>query len=275
MKFFRYVFLFIILLPLSSVFLFSSSFGNGSKNTIELTRNNLISLRGPVESTNASLIIEKIFSSDEPEMIFYIDSPGGSVDDGLKIIEAMKGSGKKFVCIANFAASMAFSIFQQCDVRNVLDSSILMQHIGSFEVKGQANHVNSLVTLVNDSFQYLNKIDSERIGITVEELQKKIQNDWWILGSHNLKEKTADSIVQVRCSSDLSRGRIIEDIDVPMFGIKLKVEYSECPIVTDPLKIEVTPTKIKDPVKAENVKEYLKFFYKAYFKDAIKKINIK
>lgn len=61
-----------------------------------------------------------------------IDSPGGSVYAGLKLISQMKslqGKGTKFVCyVPGLAASMAFHILVHCDKRVVLQESALLWH---------------------------------------------------------------------------------------------------------------------------------------------------
>ena len=245
-----------------------------SYNVYEITENNSISLRGPVEETSVDKIIDKIFSSKNKSLIFYIDSPGGDVDAGIKLVQAMRGSGKKFICIANFAASMAFSIFQQCDKRFILESSTLMQHLGSANISGSVNHMTSTMDLLHNIFTYLNELDSKRIGMSREDFYELIRDDWWVFGQDNITSNTADEIVEVRCDQSLTTKREIEEVDIAFFNIKAILVYSGCPMVSDPLKVTIVPLNPKNPFDPSITHAATKRYYKKNFSEVIKDINI-
>ena len=114
-------------------------------NLIELTTNNSVILRGPVNSISVSKWIYNINKIKTDDIYIYIKSPGGSVTSGNLFIEQIKSlseSGKNIHCIAEFAASMAFIILQSCPNRYGLFSSILMQHQISFGISGNLQNVN-------------------------------------------------------------------------------------------------------------------------------------
>lgn len=74
-----------------------------------------------------------IISRTVPErMTIVLDSPGGSVMAGLRLIELMTAAqarGVKFDCVVHhMAASMAFQILTQCDERLTYDGALLLWH---------------------------------------------------------------------------------------------------------------------------------------------------
>ena len=89
---------------------------------IELNKQNLITLRGEIDEQITSEIIGKINKFTNSHLYLYIISPGGSVIEGLQIIDQLQSLAHKNIklsCIANFAASMAFVIFQSCPTRYI------------------------------------------------------------------------------------------------------------------------------------------------------------
>jgi len=98
-----------------------------AENHIELNKRSSISLRGPINSVTTNNLIEKLTLYDEKVLNLFINSPGGSVMDGMKIVDqlnTMKAQSITVNCIADFSASMAFIILQACENRMALNSAI-------------------------------------------------------------------------------------------------------------------------------------------------------
>lgn len=82
---------------------------------IKIDITNMVFLRGKITSQSASKTVNELISLKAKKIYLYIDSPGGSVLDGLQIIqtmESMQQSGIKNYTIANNAASMVYIIHQ-------------------------------------------------------------------------------------------------------------------------------------------------------------------
>ena len=80
-----------------------------SVELVELNQRNLITLRGPIKHESVSDFLNKTSRVDSNEIYIYISSPGGSVMEGMKIVDLIKAlekSGKKVSCISDFSASM-------------------------------------------------------------------------------------------------------------------------------------------------------------------------
>ena len=73
-------------------------------------------------------------SEDNSKPVYmYINSPGGFLDDGLQMIRLVRAV-PNLTCIAENAFSMAFAILQACDVRAVLDTGSIMQHLSLIHI---------------------------------------------------------------------------------------------------------------------------------------------
>lgn len=203
---------------------------------ITLEPNNVITLRGEVDSTSVSKVVDQIAASPSKTLFLFIDSPGGSVVDGVILMDAIRSSGKRIRCVVSSAASMAFSITQACHERLVLDNAILMQHVGSYTIRGQSPNNNSLNSFVQRLFDRLSARDAKRIGMTLKDFKAKIRDDWWLFGDEAVAAGVADKVVAVRCSEELTKKRVVERAFV-MFG-SVEVVYSGCPLASDPLEIK-------------------------------------
>lgn len=174
---------------------------------ITLKKGNFLSIDDKINDKNVNLWIRNISSINNNPIYIYIDSPGGSVDSGLKLINTFKyyqSLNKSFDCIAQNAYSMAFYIFQNCDRRFITQSSTLMQHqISLGNAKGQLKNLNNYINLINDISENLDEFTFNRLNITREEYQLKVLTDWWLYGDNILKYNAADSYVLIGCDKDL------------------------------------------------------------------------
>lgn len=218
----------------------------GCSESIELNSANLINLRGPINELSVNDVIEKMVLFDGSVLYIYINSPGGSVLQGMKIIdqiEALKKEGVEVNCIADYSASMAFVILQTCSRRYATKSSVLMQHQMSLGVEGNIHYINSYIDYVNHINLDLIEMQSERIGLTCEEFDKKIMNDWWISGNHATKMNVVDELITVNCHSQLITKHEMFNIDT-IFG-RIVLTYSKCPLLRNPINITWDNNELK------------------------------
>ena len=90
------------------------------------TKNSLI-LRGEVNDKSVSRLIYQINKLDNTNDIYlYLDTPGGSVESGHKLISEI--INHNITCIAEKAYSMGFAILQSCTNRYILRHGKLMIH---------------------------------------------------------------------------------------------------------------------------------------------------
>lgn len=222
-------------------FLLTINFVNADNEPkiIELNKQNLITLRGEIDEQLTSEIIGKINKFSNNHVYLYITSPGGSVIEGLQIIDQLQTLSHrniKLSCIADFAASMAFIIFQSCPNRYITTSSILMQHQMSLKLNGNIENINTYLEFINDIGTNLDELQAAKLKISIEEFRKKINNDWWMNYKSIIKANAADSIVVVICNSELVD--LIDDVIKSTMLFDVKAKFSKCPISREPIEIK-------------------------------------
>lgn len=228
-------------------------------NTINLNENNMVSIRGPIDSESTNKFFQDIMKIDKDEEVnIFINSPGGSVMEGLKIVSyiEMLNNNIRVNCIADFAASMAFIITQSCQNRYALKNSLLMQHQMSLMTRGNLFNLNNYMDMINDMNVELDKTQAQRINMTYEEFKDRITNDWWLYGSQAKEMNVVDDIVNVRCSDRLISGTEKTKVST-IFG-DIEYTFNLCPLVRHPLKIRFTKEFECNEINSENYKEYSK-----------------
>ena len=182
---------------------------NDELQIITLQPNNFIAISDEIKESNFekwSMDLSKI-DSDTNKIYVYIDSIGGSVEVGNKLINQFNyysKIGKSIECIAKNAFSMAFQIFQNCDKRYILSSSVIMQHQVSLQnIKGPLINTMNYLKMIQSMSDDLDKKSAKKINIPYDEYKKLIQNDWWLYGQDIISNGVADSMVIIGCDPKL------------------------------------------------------------------------
>lgn len=221
--------------------------------TIDLKPENTLVLRGPVDSNSASKAVKDLLTSQEETVYLFLASPGGSIFAGLELVDTIKSSGKNVICVADFAASMAFVILQACNERYVTQYGVLMQHVASFGLQGEAPNNFSMTSFLRSVFRKMNKEQADRLGMSVSDFNKKTRSDWWLMGSDAVKNNAADGVAQVRCSKELINKK--ETIDVATLFFTVTLTFSGCPTISQPIE-QPKANRFVNSLEAE--REYVK-----------------
>lgn len=161
-----------------------------------------IQLTGDIDSTSVSSAILQLrylqAQDSTKEITVYINSPGGSVPDGLALVDVMGALSCpiKTVCLGT-AASMAALIFASGNERHITEHSRVMIHdpLLSGGVGGSALKVDALAKDLMYTREVTAKILSERTGRTIEEVYEKTKNDTYFSAEEALKWGLADRII--------------------------------------------------------------------------------
>lgn len=136
--------------------------------------------------------------SKEP-IVILIDSPGGSVFSGEKIVSAIEASDSDVytVCVG-MCASMAAIIHQYGTKRLATDRSILMFHDAAGIVGGRVGEMLSLLGMIKRKIDKSNHYIANRSKMTYDELIRLESNNYWV-DSEDAKEKgLVDDLVAVK-----------------------------------------------------------------------------
>jgi len=208
-----------------------------------------ILIRGEITTELVSKTIASMLLSKKEELTIFIDSPGGSVIDGLYLTNFIQHFPKKTTCVVSYAASMAFAITQSCTERLVMPAAVMMQHQVSIGVQGPLAKLEEIVRHGGVLRTELLEMQATRIGISPEKLEARTMNDWFLFGKEAVKENVADGLASVSCLPALVEKKIEEEVQVFIF--RVKIVWSACPLIVAPLEVKMAGSDAdKSKVKA-------------------------
>jgi ATP-dependent Clp protease protease subunit len=156
------------------------------------------------QQTVMSLIMQILILSGEDEeapIYFYINSPGGSVMDGLALFDVMRAVPNKIITICvGQAASMGSFLLSAGDKRFALPNSRLMYHQVMSGIPGGTQYLDMKIA-VDETEKLYNKLNeylSEFTGgkISVEEMKKKTERDWWLSPEEAVEIGFIDGVIK-------------------------------------------------------------------------------
>jgi ATP-dependent Clp protease protease subunit len=149
-----------------------------------LLRERIVFLVGPVNEATASLVVAQMLflESENPDkdISFYINSPGGSIYDGLAIYDTMQFIKPQVSTLCTgFAASMGTFLLAAGakGKRYALPNARIMIHQPSGGSQGTAADIEIQAKEVLFLRERLNAILAERTGQSIEQIAKDTDRD--------------------------------------------------------------------------------------------------
>ena len=173
-----------------------------------LLKDRIIFLGEDVNATSASLVIAQLLflESEDPdkEIFFYINSPGGSITDGMAIVDTMNyiKCPVTTVCVG-LAASMGAVLLAAGEKgkRFAMPNSEVMIHqplIGGGGLQGQATEIKIHADHLVKTREKLNKFLSERTGKPLEQIERDTERDNYMTAEEALEYGLIDGIMSKR-----------------------------------------------------------------------------
>lgn len=232
--------------------------------TIELNENNTINFN---QDFNAMFVakkqveaITKCARNLGSNIYVTLYTPGGSITAGKLFFDTLNALPCKFHTITIFSASMGYQTVQNLGKRYIIPSGTLMSHRASIrglggEIGGELDQVyNSIKKEVEE----MEITAANRVGITLKDYKNLISDELWLTAKDAVKTNHADEVVLVKCDKSLM-GTSVQTVRT-FFG-SFDVEYSDCPIVTAPIRVEVSnqeeETQLRDHLT--NILKRIKF----------------
>lgn len=221
------------------------------KGTVTYSANNLINLNEVVDGESVGKAIAKakelkakLSNKFGCTLELNLNSPGGSIQSGLELIDALEGLGCKVNTTTQFAASMAFQIAQNLGKRQILKNGILMSHraTGGFEGEFGGKYPSQIDSRYEIWKERLNEMDRQTVsrntkGVTLEQYQDAYDDELWMTGTQAVTRGYADEVVVARCDSSLEG---VTTHEVMFMGIiPVKYDLDNCPLNTAPMNIRV------------------------------------
>lgn len=164
-----------------------------------LMMDRIIFIGTEIDSTLANIINAQLLfldSIDHTEITIYINSPGGSVYDGLAIYDTMNmiTSPVTTVCIG-LAASMSSILLASGHKRLALPHSRIMIHQPLGGVNGQASDIVITANEISKLKQELNQILATKTKKPVEQIIKDTDRDFYMTAQEALNYGMIDQII--------------------------------------------------------------------------------
>ncbi|MEW9582076.1 ATP-dependent Clp endopeptidase proteolytic subunit ClpP [Paraburkholderia sp. DGU8] len=172
-----------------------------------LLRERIVFLVGPVNEQSASLIVAQLLflESENPDkdISLYINSPGGSVYDGLAIYDTMQFIKPEVSTLCTgFAASMGTFLLTagQRGKRYALPNARIMIHQPSGGSQGTAADVEIQAKEVLYLRARLNAMMAERTGRSIEEIARDTDRDNFMSAQEAKGYGLIDDVLQTRAA---------------------------------------------------------------------------
>ena len=172
-----------------------------------LLKDRIIFLSEDVNQTTASLVVAQMLflESEDPdkEISFYINSPGGSITDGMAIFDTMNyiKCPVTTICIGMAASMGAFLLAAGTKGKRYATPNaeiMIHQPLISGGLSGQTTEIKIHAEHLVRTREKLNRILSERTGKTLEQIEKDTERDNFMTAEQALEYGLIDGIMDVR-----------------------------------------------------------------------------
>ena len=170
-----------------------------------LLKDRIVFLRGEVNEALANSIVAQVLflemEDPDAEISMYINSPGGSVTDGMAIFDTMRYIRPKIrtVCLGMAASMGAFLLMAgEPGMRLALPNSEVMIHQPSGGASGQATDVQLHAEWLLRTKDKMNRLMSEMTGQPLEKIRQDVERDYFMTAEEALSYGIIDSIFQPR-----------------------------------------------------------------------------
>ena len=168
-----------------------------------LLKERIVFLADEVNDVTAGLVVAQLLflESEDPnkDIHFYINSPGGSVTDGMAIYDTMQYV-KCDVCTTciGMAASMGAFLLAggTKGKRFALPNAEIMIHQPSGGAQGQASDIKINADHILRIRDKLNRLLSENTGQTLEKIQADTERDNWLTADEAKEYGLIDAVIE-------------------------------------------------------------------------------
>lgn len=244
---------------------------DSDKDAVVLSKDNLIVLVDEVDGESVGKAISQArkadsaknklrFSSKNAPLYMFLDTPGGSIQAGLELIEALQGLNRPIHTVTLFSASMGFQIAQNLNDRLILKNGVMMSHHahGMFSGNFGGHGSSQMDSRYGLWLTRMTELDNQTVKRTngkqtLESYQKAYDHELWLDGNQSVAQGYADKVVSIKCDETLDG---VTTNTVWFLGFKITYDLDNCPLNRSPMNVQVTkPSKEDDKTEAEKKEE--------------------
>lgn len=173
-----------------------------------LLKDRIIFLAEDVNATSASLVVAQLLflESEDPdkEISLYINSPGGSITDGMAIVDTINyiKCPVSTICVGMAASMGAVLLASGAKGKRFAtpNAEILIHQplIGGGGLSGQTTEIKIHADHMVRTREKLNKLLSERTGQSLETIEKDTERDNYMTAQQALEYGLIDGILDKR-----------------------------------------------------------------------------
>ncbi len=170
-----------------------------------LLNDRIIILNEEVNSVSAGIVVAQLLylEGQDPskDISLYINSPGGSVTDGLSIYDTMQyiKCDVSTICMGMAASMGAFLLAAGTPgKRYALPNADIMIHQPSGGARGQATDIEIHTKHILHTKQKLNEILAKNTGRPVEEIARDTERDNFMTAQQALEYGLIDKVIERR-----------------------------------------------------------------------------
>jgi ATP-dependent Clp protease protease subunit len=172
-----------------------------------LLRERIVFLAGPIDDNVANIVIAQLLflEAEDPkkDITLYINSPGGQIQAGLAIVDAMHHIKPDVatVCVG-MAASMGAIILSQGTKgkRYTLPNAEVMIHQPLTGVEGQASDILITANHIVKLKEKLTRMLADATGQDYKKIEKDKDRDYWMSSDEAKKYGIVDMILKPKAA---------------------------------------------------------------------------
>lgn len=173
-----------------------------------LLRERIVFLAGPIDDNVANIVIAQLLfleaEDSKKDITLYINSPGGQIQSGLAIVDAMNHikPDVSTVCVG-MAASMGAIILSQGKKgkRFILPNGEVMIHQPLTGVEGQASDILITANHIMKLKEKLTRMLSDSTGQEYKKVEKDKDRDYWMSSDEAKKYGIVDVILKPKTTT--------------------------------------------------------------------------
>ena len=170
-----------------------------------LLNDRIVFLGEEVNSTSASLVVAQLLyleaQDPDKDIQMYINSPGGSITDGMAIYDTMQyiKCDVSTICIGMAASMGAFLLAAGTKGKRIaLPNAEIMIHQPSGGSQGQAADIQIQAEQILKTRARLNRILAENTGKPIEQIERDCDRDHWLTAEEAREYGLIDQVIYKR-----------------------------------------------------------------------------
>ena len=170
-----------------------------------LLKDRIVFLGGEIDDDTANLVVAQMLflemEDPDQDIMFYINSPGGSISAGMAIYDTMHyvKCEVSTVCVGMAASMGAFLLAAGAKgKRKALPNAEIMIHQPLGGARGQATDIAIQAEQIMRIKRKMNELLSKHTGQTIKTIEKDVERDHYMTADEALKYGLIDEIIAPR-----------------------------------------------------------------------------